>query len=90
MSFATPQEKIDAGCSIPLSNYWTLYFRHGMNANLSKNFYFEGTLVGAVERAKEHCKVMGYRYIWVRPLICNIGEEEEYRLHGGAPTEPGL
>ena len=65
-----------------LSNYWTMYYRHGMNANLQKNFYFEGTLVQAQLRAREHCDVMGYKFIWVRPLVCNIEEEEAYRKRG--------
>lgn len=68
---------------IQVTNYWTLYFRHGMNASLSKNFYYEGDLTGAVRRAQDHCKVMGYKYIWLRPLICNIDEEEEYKKSGG-------
>ena len=68
---------------VRVTNYWTIFFRHGMNANLSKNFYFDGTQLEATRRAQEHCKIMGYRFIFLRPLVCNIDEEEAYKLRGG-------
>ena len=73
------------------SNLWTIYFRHGMNATLSKNFSHDGDLQSAIKRAQHHCLIMGYRYIFVRPLICDIEEEEQYKLKGGVPeTSPGV
>lgn len=69
------------------SNLWTLYYRHGMNATLTKNFYCDGNLQIAIKRAQLHCQVMNYKYIWVRPLICDIDAEEEYKLKGGSPDE---
>ena len=72
--------------SAQITKYWILFFRHGMNAALSKNFYHDGDLQSAVRRAQEHCKIMGYRYIWLRPLICNIEEEEEAKLKGYSST----
>lgn len=69
------------------SNLWTLYFRHGMNATLTKNFYYEGNLQSAIKRAQLHCQVMNYKYIWVRPLICDIDGEEEYKMKGASPDD---
>lgn len=74
--------------TVNVTNYWTLYFRHGMNSTLSKNFYFEGSLMEAAKRGQEHCKIMGYHYIWVRPLVCNIEAEEDYKLKGNLSSCP--
>jgi hypothetical protein len=69
------------------ANLWTLYYRHGMNAGLYKNFYCEGNLQTAIKRAQLHCQIMNYKYIWVRPLVCDIESEEEYKLRGANPEE---
>jgi hypothetical protein len=69
------------------ANLWTIHYRHGMNATLSKNFFYDGDLNGAIARAQEHCKIMNYKYIFLRPLIVDIDKEEEYKLKGGS-SEP--
>ena|ERR1700744_2752032 len=64
------------------NSIWTVYYRHGINAILQKNFYHEGSMVSAIERAKKHCTIMGYRYHYVRPMVPNINIEEERKLKG--------
>lgn len=81
------QDTIESQKPQHLSNLWTMFYRHGMNANLSKSFYCDGKMLDAQKRAKEHCKVMNYRFIFVRPLICNLEEEEESQLKGTVPGE---
>jgi hypothetical protein len=71
------------------ANLWTLFYRHGMNACVSKNFYHDGDLNSAISRARHHCQVMNYRYIFVKPLIVNIETEEDYILKGGTSEPPG-
>ena len=63
-----------------LNFMWIMFYRHGMNANLTKGFFYKGSLFQAQERAKDHCKIMGYKYIFIRPMICNLEEEEAYKL----------
>ena len=63
-------------------NVWILYYRHGMNATLSKGFYFNGTMVDAIRRARKHCEIMNYHYIWVRPMVCDFDSEEYLKLNG--------
>lgn len=63
-------------------NLYLLYYRHGMNANLTKGFYCDGDLLKARHRAEDHCKIMGYKFIFVRPLICDLDVEEEDKLRG--------
>jgi hypothetical protein len=53
-----------------------MHYRHGMNSKLEKYFKHKGDLISARKRAQEHCEVMGYRLIWVRPLFINLEEEE--------------
>ena len=65
-----------------LSSMWIMFYRHGMNATLTKNFYHEGDMNSAIRRAQDHCKIMGYKYIFIRPLICDLESEEEYKLTG--------
>lgn len=64
--------------------YWTMYYRHGVNATLSKNFFFEGSLHQAVERAQKHCGIMGYKYMFLRPMIVDICKEERVQLGLGS------
>jgi hypothetical protein len=66
------------------SHLYIMFYRHGMNANLTKGFYFPGTLLEARARAEAHCSVMGYKFIFVRPMVCNLEEEEKYRMRGMA------
>jgi hypothetical protein len=60
--------------------WWTMYYRHGMNPSLQKNFYFEGTMTQAIERAQKHCAIMGFKYSWLRPMISNLELEEGIQL----------
>ncbi len=69
------------------SNLWTMFYRHGMNANLTKGFYFKGNVHEAKKRALDHCQIMGYKFIFVRPLVIDLKSEEEYKLRGTAPEE---
>lgn len=65
-----------------LSHLWIMFYRHGMNANLTKGFYFAGDILAARNRAIKHCQVMGYRFIFIRPMVVNLEREEEYKLKG--------
>lgn len=55
---------------------WIMYYRHGMNAQLTKNFKFKGALPQARERAEKHCQIMGYKLGFVRPMFPDLTEEE--------------
>jgi hypothetical protein len=63
-----------------LKNIWILFYRHGVNPHCQKGFYHNGDIYAANKRAKEHCDVMGYRFIFVRPLIVDIDEEEKIKM----------
>lgn len=69
------------------AHLYIMFYRHGMNANLTKGFFCEGDLVAAQRRAREHCKKMNYHFIFVRPLICDLDLEEDYRMRGGMEGE---
>jgi hypothetical protein len=76
---STPTPQLPGGLSkLPpdLSKCWTIYYRHGVNSTLSKNFFCEGSLEQARDRAMKHCGVMGYKYIFIRPMLCDIEYEE--------------
>lgn len=66
--------------AIDLSKFWIMSYRHGMNATLSKNFYFNGSLKEAVERARKHCDIMNYQYYFLRPLVVDIEAEERRQM----------
>jgi len=67
-----------------LTNLYVMYYRHGMNPQLNKVFRHNGDMASAVLRARKHCEIMGYRYIFLRPFIIDIESEEDYkRSHGG-------
>lgn len=64
------------------SYLYIMFYRHGMNANLTKGFYHSGDLMSARRRAEAHCKIMGYKFIFVRPMVCDLEVEEEYKIKG--------
>lgn len=74
----TTQETQPAARQFP--GCWTIYYRHGVNAQLSKNFYFDGTMFDARERAQRHCGIMGYKFNFLRPMLCDIEVEEGIQL----------
>lgn len=65
----------------PLQNLYIMFYRHGMNATLSKGFFCKGDLLEAQETAKKHCRIMGYKYIFTRPMVVNLDEEEHQKLN---------
>ena len=59
---------------------YSMHYRHGMNSKLEKNFEFVGDLFAARKRAEDHCAIMGYKLIWVRPLVVDLEAEEAQQL----------
>jgi len=49
----------------------------------SKNFPFNGNLKGAMDRAREHCKAMGIRFVLVNPLIVDLEYQERIKKEKG-------
>jgi hypothetical protein len=81
MPTPTPQLPAAQSCLPPdLKKCWTIFYRHGVNATLTKNFFFDGKMHEAIERAQKHCGIMGYKYIFVRPMLCDIDYEEGVQL----------
>ena len=61
---------------------WTLYFRYGSVPILHKNFNLPGNMLDAINRARQHCIIMGYKFICVRPLLIDLDEQEKRRQEG--------
>jgi len=73
---------ISNNSSKQLPRMWTLYYRYGTVPQLQKTFIHEGDLLAAINRAREHCVKMGYRFICVRPFLIDLEEQEQRRLKG--------
>ncbi len=59
---------------------WTLHYMRGPSPPLmTKLFYHPGPIGETINRAKEHCLQMNYRFISVRQAISNLAEDE--KLH---------
>jgi GTP-dependent phosphoenolpyruvate carboxykinase len=55
-----------------------LYYRQGMNPHTMFMFFFaSGPFNQIISRAKNHCEIMNYRFVTVRPAITNFEEEEK-------------
>lgn len=65
---------------LDFTKFYTMYYRHGMNPNLTKSFFHDGDLRSAISRAKDHCDIMGYRLQFVKPLVADLKEEELSRM----------
>ena len=64
----------------PLVGLYVMFYRYEVNQVRTKNFRFHGPLQGACERGRKHCEVMGYKYMFVQPLISDFETEEAYKL----------
>lgn len=68
--------KEEASKLITAQNY-IMFYRHGMVPYAFKGFSVKGDLKKARERANKHCAIMGYRLIWVSPMLADLDEEEK-------------
>ena len=69
-----------------LVNIYSMYYRQSTSRLESKNFRYPGGLQAARKRAEDHCAIMGYKFMWVQPMISDLNKEEEFKLgHKIAP-----
>jgi len=73
------QEEI-ANAVTECDNLYIFYYRHGVNPGLQKIFFHKGTFATAKKRAEQHCGIMGYKFIWIRPFIVDLDVEEATQL----------
>lgn len=61
---------------------YTLYYRQSSNPFPNTvSFYHQSKDMKSVsERAKRHCEVMGYRFVYVKPAIIDLDKEENYLM----------
>lgn len=57
-----------------------LWYMQGSLAPLIKFWEMSGTLPEAIERAKTHCRIMGYKFVRVRPHIVDLEEQERLKM----------
>ncbi len=64
--------------SNPAPVLYTLYFREGRNPHPQFSFFNLPTrdMKMVTERAKKHCEIMNYRFVYVRPAIIDLDKEE--------------
>ena len=58
---------------------YILYYHFRAAKPLDLVFTYHGTLPEAIERGKQHCERMQYRFIKVRPFIVDLDEREVRR-----------
>ena len=78
----TPRKIPTATELINSKKVWTLYFRYGSVPFLHKNFIHDGNMLDAINRARQHCIIMGYKFICVRPFLIDLDEQEKRREEG--------
>lgn len=61
---------------------WTLFYRFGNRPVIEKHFFFDGDLMAARKRGIQHCDVMGYIFIFVRPFIVDLTYQESMKVAG--------
>lgn len=63
-----------------LERIYRLTYRFGNQTPSEKQFKFKGNLEAATERARAHCKTMGYIYIFTSPFIVDLDHQEASKL----------
>lgn len=59
---------------------WVMHYRHHLSPNCSKGFHHEGTIQEARKRAEQHCQIMGYRLVLIRPMLDDLQAVEDDQL----------
>ena len=62
--------------------FWTLWYRFGTVPIATKSFQFDGNLEQATIRARKHCEIMRYRYVFVRPMMVDLEYQESLYIAG--------
>jgi hypothetical protein len=63
----------------PEEKVYTFNYRYGNAGILARNFRHRGDLYSAINRAKSHCAVMNYRFIFCFPFIVDLDIIEDSR-----------
>lgn len=61
-------------------NEYILFYRVGNQPNCQKGFRFAGNIYEANIRAKKHCELMNYRFIFVRPFFNDFDADEKAKI----------
>lgn len=56
-----------------------LFYHYKASKPQERPFYHIGDLASAINRGIEHCKIMNYRFIKVRPFIVDLEHIEKLR-----------
>ena len=56
---------------------FALLYKH-RNQVETKHFPFVGHLADAIQRGQEHCNVMGYKFVQVRPFFIDLDLQEAH------------
>lgn len=66
--------------AIPPKVLYTLYYRQGSNPHPQFTSFFMSSvdMQQVTQRAKRHCEVMNYRFVYVRPAIIDLDKEENF------------
>lgn len=66
-----------------LKEIYTLFYRQGSLPNLQKNFLCPDGIQAAQLRGREHCKIMGFEFGYVKHFIADLSLEEVNRRTRG-------
>src|SRR5512139_1503355 len=63
------------------SQLWLLQYRH-KGIFKYRIFAFEGSRQEAIERAKQHCSVQGFKMEWLESFLTDLDFEDQKTLRG--------
>ena len=62
---------------VAIEREFKLTYRDGYKPPQEKIFRFAGDLKAATERARKHCVLMGYVYIYTAPFVVDLDAQEK-------------
>lgn len=79
MSTSAPAPSTTTLNPLTRERHYILYFMHksGRAIPETKIFPFKGSLDQAVVRGRDHCEIMNYKFLRVRPFIVDLEDQEE-------------
>lgn len=82
-----PQKPISNGHN---RNIFTLFYRYGNVPSLSENFVMPSgsTIVDAIQKGRQHCLLMNYKFLYVKPFIYDMEMAEQRKKDGKGVDDP--
>lgn len=70
----------DVKLAQPFDNIYVLYYLKGSHHPQEKRFHMEGEFRDIIERVKDYCTKMSYRFLRVEPFLNDLTKDIQWKM----------